>query len=402
MEALIILISEFILLLVMAGILFLFLGILTVVLGGINLGVRTRTKTNKIIWIRRIGITFTLIFIIAILISLVINFFLFEPTARVVLDQVKTRTGIEVTFDSAKGNIFSGVVQMTEVKIKRENHLHSQFDLQAEKIFLNMDMTAIINFKAVIEDLKVTGMKGSFQRVGKVRRLKPRKSFIIENFILEDVDIQFSDMTRGEEPVTASVKITSMQSTPFRSQLSIYDIFFNSIVKGTLEETSSLAIEKKEWTLDQLPLTLIGQFLGGPFRLISGGNVFIKVKNQWHDRGKSVINMDWHLVIRDIKAKVPEGYPDTGIKRKMADRVVSYINEYSREFSFGFSLDIDEQTFKDLVSFEGTGFQEAIRKKMSAIIAVLSGKAKEKLKEIGKKGVQKFKNFLNKRRKKEE
>jgi hypothetical protein len=410
MEALIVFISEFILVLVIAGIIFSIIGISTVVLGGINLGVKARAKTKKVNWLRRLSITFTILFIITLVLALVIHFFLFEPCARIVLDQVKTRTGIEVAFDSAKGNIFTGTVQMTGVKLKREEHQNSLFDLQVEEMSLDMDMAALITFKAVMEELKVKGLKGTFQRVGKVKHLKPRKSFIIENFILEDIDVQFSDTTRGEKPVTAAVKVDKMQSAPFRSRLSIFDLLFNSTCNGTLEETSSFAIEKKEspedresqWTLNDLPLALIGEYVGGPLKLISEGSIFIEVQNQRYTGEKPGIKMDWRLVIRDIKAQVPDEYPDTGIKRRMADGVVEYINDHSREFSFRFSLDIKEETFKDLVSFEGTGFQEALRKQLTAKLVDLAGKAKEKVKNIGKKGIKKFKDFLDKRRKKKE
>lgn len=406
MEALIVFISEFILVLVIAGIVFLIAGLLTLLLGGVHLGVKAKKK--KVSWLRRLSITVTALFIITLVLALVINFFLFETTARIVLDQVKTRTGIQVAFDSAKGNIFTGTVQMTGVKLKREKHQNSLFDLHVEEMSLDMDMTALITFKAVMEELKVTGLKGTFQRVGKVRRMKPRKSFIIENFILEDIDVQFSDTSRGEKAITASVKVDKMQSAPFRSQMSIYDILFNSTAKGTLEKTSFFAIEKKEskdagksrWTLNELPLELLGEYIGGPLKLISEGSVFIEVQNQWQEREKPGIKMDWHLVIRDIKAQVPDEYPDTGMKRRMADRVVEYINDHSREFSFRFNLDIKEETFKDLVSFEGTGFQEALRKQLTAKLVDLAGKAKEKVKELGKKGIKKFKDFLDKRKKK--
>jgi hypothetical protein len=82
--------------------------------------------------------------------------------------------------------------------------------------------------------------------------------------------------------------------------------------------------------------------------------------------------------------------------------VVEYINDHSREFSFRFSLDIKEENFKDLVSFEGTGFQGALRKQLTAKLVDLAGKGKEKAKELGKKGMKKFKDFLEKRRKKKE
>jgi hypothetical protein len=408
MEALIVFISEFILVLVIAGIVFLISGLLTLVLGGLHLGVKAKKK--KVSWLRRLSITVTTLFIITLVLALVINFFLFETTARIVLDQVKTRTGIEVAFDSAEGNIFTGTVQMTGVKLKREKHQNSLFDLQVEEMSLDMDMAALITFKAEMEELKVTGLKGTFQRVGKVKRMKPRKSFVIEKFIMEDIDVQFSDTTRGERPVSAAVKVDKMQSAPFRSKMSIYDILFNSTAKGTLEETSSFAIEKKEspdamrsqWTLSDLPLELIGEYVGGPLKLISEGSIFIEVQNQRHSGEKPGIKMDWHLVIRDIKAQIPEEYPDTGIKRRMADRVVEYINDHSREFSFHFSLDIKEETFKNLVSFEGTGFQEALRKQLTAKLVDLAGKTKEKLKEMGKKGIKKIKDFFDKRRKKKE
>ena len=66
MEALIVLISEFILVLVIAGVVFSVVGIFTVVLGGLNLGVKARAKTKKINWVGRLSLYRQAVFLLKI------------------------------------------------------------------------------------------------------------------------------------------------------------------------------------------------------------------------------------------------------------------------------------------------------------------------------------------------
>ena len=410
MEALIVFLSELVFVLLTAGVIFSIVALLTIVLGGINLGVNKRERTQKVKWLRRLSIIFTAIFLVTLALSLVVNFFLFEPTARVVLDQVKTRTGIDVTFASAKGNIFTGTVTLQGVKCKRENHETSRFDIQAKEIDLDMDMIALLSWRTVMEDLKITGLTGTFQRIGTVKHLKPRKAFEIENFILEDCDLVFSDSTRGKNAISIPVKIKKLQSTPFRSYWSIYDILFNSTGSGTLGEQSDFTIYKKEspegketwWTFNDLPLETLAAYVGGPFNLISEGGVFLEMQNQRVSGEKPAMLMNFHLAVREVKARVPESYPESGMRRNMAERLVTFINEHSQDMSFNFSFQISEATLKFAVSLEGLEFWKLCRENITKGLVHISGKAKEKIKELGKKGAERFKNFLEKRRKKKE
>lgn len=407
MEVLIVFIGEFILVLAIVGIIFFIQAAVAIALGGINRAV----KTKNIRWLRRVTVIFTVLFILTLIIALVINTFLFEQTTRLVLGKVKSRTGIDVTFDSARGNIFAGTVHMKGVGLKREKHPKSHFDLKAKEISLDMDMTALITFQRVIEELRINGLRGTFRRVGKIKRLKPRKPYVIKNLLLEDMDIMFSDSTRAtgrEEPLVLSLKIDKMQSAPFRSRLSIFDILFRSTGSGKVEHRF-FSIKKKElrtgeggeslWTLDSLPVELVGAYIGGPFRLISGGGISLEVKNRWQIGGGPGMEMAVNLLIRDIKARIPGDYPGGSLKRRMAGPVVSYINNHSQELSLHFKLRFDEGAFKDIVSFEGAGLWKASAKMiMKQLLLRAAAAGRQQLKEFGKKGIEKFKDFLDKKR----
>ena len=260
--------------------------------------------------------------------------------------------------------------------------------------------------------MSITGLNGTFKRVKSVKRMKPRKSFEIENLVIRDMRIAFTDTTRTiwrKEPVTVSLEVEELQSAPFRSKLSIYDILFKSTGRGVLEK-GSFTIEKTKrekgnggenrWALDGLPLELLGAYIGGPFRWISQGGIYLEVKNRWHMGNKPGIEMDVNLVLRDVQARIPDDYPPDSMKRKMAGPVVAYINGHSEEMSFHFSLSMDEEVFKNVVSLEGAGLWESFGKKLMKELLLTAGtRGKEKVKELGKKGLKKLKDFMNRKRK---
>jgi len=407
MEALIVFLSELIVILVIAGVIFSLVGILTIVLGGFNLGVNRRKKSKKLKWLRRLSIIFVITFILVVALSLAINYLFFEPSARLVLEQVKNRTGIAMTFNSAQGNIFTGEVQLKGVKLIRDQDSSSRFQLQVEEIDLDMDMIELLSFRTKMEKLKITGLKGTFQRNAVVKQVRPRKAFEIRNFTIEDTHLLFSDTTRGANTITIPINIKKFHSSPFRSYMPIYDILFHSTGSGWLADDSDFAIYKEQsrdgkdirWTFNDIPLETISAYATGSFNLISEGRVLLEIKNQFVPGVEPKVVLNCHLAVRDVKAQVPENYPETGIRHNLAQRLVNFINSHSRDISFRFSFQISQETFKYAVSLEGVEFWKLFRKELTSGMVRLTAKSKERIKDWGKKGLGKLKDYLEKKRK---
>jgi len=271
---------------------------------------------------------------------LLANFLFFEAFTRLALSRLESRSGILVKFKAAEGNQFSGKIRLKVVTLNRDHHPKSQFNFQVHELAIDMDMSALFLFQTVLEEAKITGLRGTFKRVSHITRFKPRKSFVVKSLKIVDMNIQVTDTTRGPMPITANLIMQQLESHPFRSKLSIYDILFRSRGNGILEQ-GSFTISRSDstedspgesrWYIEEIPLKLLGAYMGGPFALISDGSMELEIKSRPTIGKNPLIHMAWDLTIRNVQAKVPENYSADGIIGKMAQPVVNYINEHSRE-----------------------------------------------------------------------
>ncbi|MCP5049850.1 MAG: hypothetical protein GY940_21960 [bacterium] len=406
MEALIIVIGELVLGALIIAVFVMVELVVTLITGGLS-----RIKTfKKPKWLRRLTVILTGVFAFIFLGIVIIQLFFFEPAVQWALGQVEARKGIRVTFDSAEGSLFSGTLRMKGVKLERGNHSRSQFDLEARDVSLDIDMTALLVFRTRLEDLRVSGLRGEFRRVGGSKRLKPLKSFVIENFVLDDMRLRITRGAGEGNPVTTNLEISRLESAVFRSKLSIYDLLFRSEGRGILQDSSFL-IERtgvsragsgeSRWYVEAFPLELMGAYMGGPMALISEGSIELEVKNRWQGGDKPGVEMDWDLVIRNVKARVPDNYSPGGIIGKMAAPVAAFINRHSKEFELRFRLEFEEEAFRHVDSLDGAGVWKAARKAVAKELLRQAVINKDRLKDLGKKGIQKFKDFLKQRKKKD-
>jgi hypothetical protein len=406
MEVLVVLVAECLVVPLVLGIWLLAEAVLTLIVGGISLLVgavsrgQKREKSGrerpalmvyrgkKRLWLKRAAIVLVSLLIVSLLGLLAVNYLFFEPAARLVLDKVKARTNIEVTFGAASGNIFKGTVVLKEARLKREYHQKSNFNLVAEEIAVDLDLLALLSLRPSLEYLRVAGMRGTFERKGKVDRQKPRRDYKIDELLVKNLEMTVTDHTRGSRPIVLPVKVDRLESRGFRSRMAVFDVLFKSSITGVVNQ-APFRVERQDgeegcganWAVHGLQLDRAGEYLFGDFNFIDRGSLDMEVLTRLQTAGVPEIEMQWRLVFRDIEVQRPK-------------RLAAYIKEHGQELAFEFRFRIPEGDFKDAVSLNGAGVGKKFRQLSGRTLLKLAVDKKKKIKEIGQKGIERVKKFM--------
>ena len=149
-----------------------------------------------------------------------------------------------------------------------------------------------------------------------------------------------------------------------------------------------------------MDLPLFGAVAGGPFAWMTEGTVDIDVLDTWKMGETVEIDMDWKMVLHDVRAKVPS---DTGALTKVvAVPIVAYLNASSKELPISFGMTMNQDEFSGRYSLEAAGLWRAAADAMARKLSDLSGSTVDTIKATGKKAVDAFKGFMEGRRKKDE
>lgn len=349
-----------------------------------------------------------------------INLFFFEPSLRFIAGQIEKKNGIEVSFSSAEGDLFSGRATFHELKIKRHNQPKTDFDLSARHVVLDIDMFSIASSPIKIETLHVEGIEGDVRSKDAPpamapapppsqgpsptspapEKLKAKKPFVIQDLALKGIKLRLHKGTH--EPLLLS--LSSMDSKPLRSQYAIFDTFFRSNISGDLDGheimiTSREAGQGREthWRLDDFPVKVIGQFIDkAPLNWFKDGTLDVTVEDQWAYGDHAEIAMDWSLIFNAVKLEAPENTSLT--QRALAAPFVHYINGKDGPLDLSFTLVMNEDQFDGSASLDAAGLWDILVDTMSKKLAQMSGQKKDAIKEGVKDTVDSFKSFLNKKR----
>lgn len=352
------------------------------------------------------------LFLIIIVFLLAVNTLLFEPTAQFVISKIEGKTGIEISYASARGDVFSGEVEFSGLHVQRQGHEKLDFDITAQKIGLNINVFSLLSTPITIDELTIDGVSGDLidKRIQKEpsetktpnEKLKAKKSFIIRDLEINDVTL---DVRKNDnEPLVLAIE--KIHSAPFRSQYAVFDTFFRSNIEARLNN-HKVTISTEEvrdgrstkWHLDNFPVNLIKTYVNkAPFSWFESGNIDVLVEDKWQYGTNAEIEMDWSLQLKDVLVKAPE---DASVFSKAAAfPIVSYINKRG-DVDLNFALLMNEKQFESTASLDAAGLWDAAVNALSQKIATVTGEKKEEIKQGFENGVKGFKNFLNKKRNKE-
>ncbi|MDR2704546.1 MAG: hypothetical protein LBC02_02090 [Planctomycetaceae bacterium] len=301
---------------------------------------KKKTFWHKVaVWSVVICSAFLVLFLAGITIA---NAFFFESLFRFSLRQAENRTNIAVTFDKVEGSFWTGNIQLNNVTVSRQNHKISNFDLRGEEVEIDLSMSHLLCWSFVFESVKISGFKGTWEQIGKSDKLKPRRSFRIDHFSMNDIQLNFMDRTLEKGQFQTMIKLDTMESVPLRSNWAVFDILFRSRGRGSINDIPFIVDSEKGkhfYRINDLPIEFFAPYVG-MLDWFDKGKIDLLIENKL---GSNEVAMHWSLIVHDFHARVPEG---TNPKIKtVALPLVIFLNLKSKRLPFEFDLQMKENEF---------------------------------------------------------
>jgi hypothetical protein len=343
-----------------------------------------------------------------------VNTLFFEPVLRQVVALVAKRTKTEIAFASASGNFFTGRVTFADISAKRASDTRSSFDLKARRLDADLDLWSLIARPIRYEALAIDGVTGTMHQPERKRptgaeaeaeaQIRAKRRFRAETLTLSNVEIALS---RGPNAPVA-VSLTSATSAPFRSNFAIFDLLFRSNVTGRLDGHDITIVVKEvengritQWRTAALPAATVSRFTTKPpIGWLREGTLTINVDDRWTLAEKADIDMDWNIRMQGVRA---EPHDDASLRaRALALPVLKYIEAKDGNLDLRFRLLLNESQFENMVSLDASDLWSALTRAMARSIADSTGQRVDSVKEGIGNAIDRFKGFLDRKRKPED
>ena len=250
--------------------------------GHLALGRRARRRTLR--WWRRL--LWTTIGVLGLLLAglLLIDLFLFGPALRIALDQIELRSGVDVSFRSARGSLFTGHLELDEVTVRRSGE-GLAFSLTIRELVLDVDMARLHHEALPIAVVRAVGVRGSLVRRegGPARTVRP---FVIERLELEDVQIDFEDTITAPFR-SLPLEFETLAISPLRSEFAMLDALCGSEARGSARGYS-FGAGAHAWTARAIPIGPAAHKLGAAGRWIRGGDLDVTLRCDGDHDGEAV------------------------------------------------------------------------------------------------------------------
>ena len=339
------------------------------------------------------------------------NTVFFAPTVRLILAIVGQRTGTELAFKSVSGNLFTGRFAFEDIRAKRISDTKSSFDLKARNLDADLDLLTLTDPPIVFDTLSVDTVTGTFRQPERTagrkghgnggERIKAKRKFGVTKLTLTNVDVALS---RGEGmPVAVSLK--SVTSAPFRSNFAVFDTLFRSNVVGQIDgHDISISTQQTDggrvtqWRMPDLPAASISRFVTKPpIGWLREGVLNVSVDDRWKLGTQDAIEMDWNIRMQGVHAEANNGAG--AIERALAVPIIGYINSREGNVDLRFKLLMNESQFENMVSLDAGALWKALLRSMASSIAGGTGEKTQDVRQSLEKAVEGFKGFLDRRRK---
>lgn len=306
-----------------------------------------RAKVKR--WILRISAGAAGLLLILLTALAVANAFFFESLTGWAFGQAEKRAGISLAYGRVEGSLWTGRFSFRDLAARRLDHPRSVFDFRVDAAEVDISMRDLLRQKVVFDRLKVAGVEGSFEQLTKAepaakgskkKGLKPRRSFVINNFDLDGVTVHYRDQTLTR-PRTAEFKLDHLRAEAISSRTVAADLLFRSNAAGSFDGVAFSIVNDKRtaasrttWTGDNLTVGALAAILGGPFDWFEEGRVDIRVDNQ--GLAEQGVTMDWNLTFRDFQVQAPAGTSPAVMA--WSGPVTTYLNSKSDDLDLGFTF----------------------------------------------------------------
>ena len=378
-----------------------------------------QTTVRRCRWTRWLLYTTSGLTAAVLLTLVVINMWFIDDVARWLLDRQRERSGIVITAGTIEGNLFTGRFQATGVSVERMDHPAGLIDLSVRRVEADISIWRVFRTPLEVRSLTVEGIHGRFERgipgqapVTKKKKQeakepKQKRPFVITSLAITNLDVAYADHTR-KRPLAVPVVIQHLTANPLRSQWAVFDVLFRANATGTIAKrpfhlsTSGDHLGRETtWHVNGLPVEILAEQIGGPFALLTGGTCDVDVTDRWRLSGTDrVIVMDWSVVLKEVKAEVPE---DTStLMALLAKPAIAFINAKADRVPLSFRVELDENRFDGAASAEAAGLWQVVADSAAATLAELLGLDSDQVKDTGEQLLDKAKDALDKWRKKKD
>jgi hypothetical protein len=337
---------------------------------------------------RLITRTCAVILVVTLLGTYVLNALLYEATLRWILAGIHHQTGIETTFHEAQGNLWSGMAGMSRVRIRRENHPHSNFDVKIDELLIDVGVLRLWRGEFALEEFRAQDVQGRIEWL-EAPDDRQRHPFRIDRVQVDRVDVKWTDRTR-DKPVEARLEIGEFRCEAFRSNWAAFDTLFRANTSGRIAGQPFMIVSgpidggrQTRWKADALPAQVVGPYLGGPFGWIEEGKIDLDVTDRWQLENiasprldAADIAMDWNLVFRDLKIAPPPHA--SAMQRKLGEPVAKFLTAHGDRVALEFELTLNAGQFAGRASVETSGLLKDLAKAAAFALA-------KKVGEIGGK-----------------
>jgi hypothetical protein len=314
----------------------------------------------------------------------------FQPIVRSLAAAVRTKTGIEVRFANASGNLFAGRVVLHEAAVRRTGDPSASFDLTVRELALDLRLLRLLRGEVAVESVRVAGARGSYIRAAGPER-PPRKPFLVDVLLVEDAEIAWTLQRRGRPDVSAAVRIDRLETRPFQGRDAAGSVLFQSQARGTVGGAPFTIAPGPPavWTADGVPAGLMADLLGEPFDWLREGSADVRITAV----GVGTAELDLHcrVLLKDVRPAVPERI--TGLKRKVAESVVGFLRRKPREVPLELTLRVPADGFRGRLSVESLELWDAVADALAVKLAEASGLSSDTLRE----GLEKLKGLFRQR-----
>jgi hypothetical protein len=334
-EALLLVVAELmaIPLLVAAALLFEVAGLAVIGLGALLVGRRAR-PTALVRWWRRGVWTLTgvLGFLLAALVF--VDLALYEPGLRLLLGQVERSSGVDLYFERARGNIFTGEVHLEGVTI-RHHGAGADVDLSIERLDIDIAMLRLFEPRVPITGLELHGVRGALVREGgRAAERRRGRGFVIEQLIVDDLAVDFED--RAVAPIRLlPVAVDHLEIAPLRSDAALVDLLCHTSARGRARGNTFVA-RPGAWSVDHIPLGLQDSArLGTMGKWLRGGQLDVDLTCL--DAGADPLALGVDVGLSGFQVAPPEG---TG-RRALAQKIAAAVTRVGPRVELHLRLEID-------------------------------------------------------------
>lgn len=195
---------------------------------------------------------------------LVFNSFGIEPALRAILGNIQQRTGTQVSFASASGNLLTGRLSVNGVTLKREAEGRNAFQLEVASLTADLAILRLADPVWQLDRLDLLGVKGDFKIVERKEgagAIAGGRVYEARRVLVQNAELTFVNYKDVPEGISTQVQIEKLNVDEYRSDWSLYDLLYRSELSGTVDEhpfTFSREVaegtQKVTWHLTRLDL----------------------------------------------------------------------------------------------------------------------------------------------------